>query len=817
MTLDFTEPLFLLSAQTGLSVAELQAQAAEGNPDVAGPQAVLKTGEPIPIVFCRRRAISSVQTGGAMVAPKMSEGSFSNDQNIKKIKANGAWYSVAVDEELYVKLLLVVSDGQIGSIQVRDIFYGNCRRGTYNQAYSARAGNWSPGNTIDNYIDHHVEPDSGGFYVLPNSPTLNEWYKINNSLYGRITSSAAGAFVEYFKTYIEHKMPTFCGTSGSYSELTTLSFEIILPGSTDWNKQISAFIRDGLQVTRIVDSTSGSSDNFADLAKYLMLQSGRLPSDLIDDASLAIAANFTHTNNFLFNGVLTQSQNLSDWLQKTSYNFLLRLTNTNGKFGLRPRLPYNTNYTIKTTAITPEFTFTEDHVLSDGFEIDYVSLEDREPVCIVAQWRQQPEADFGLVRTINVRYQGEAASGPFVSMDLSGYCVTENHAIKAATYKLATRKHVTHHLRLKVRERSYNSSLEVGDVVRVRLQRETSEGEIEYHDKVYEIARIEKTFGSLIKYDLTHFPIDSQGRSIVAQAVNSAVGAGNVINVGRSTHDCDTNSATSTAVAGTTTSSPGNPPPVSDTKHDITDGGQDSPYPGGTSNPVDPIDSQTSPSNTTLTRPTNTGYAGNPALYGDAISFNPGCPNARIEWYLIDTATGISELVSSGVAETFIVGQTAASFGKSVYGVGCCPDPSAPGGYSACTTSEQIPLGDEGASGCIQVSGGTGVLGYIDGNGNPSQFFLPSNNLFQTSRVAVAIKHTEVFYLVSSGKWYSRAWFEIDPACNGVTQITSTGLMMGATSNLTEEQARNHKWTLSTGFSAPYTPACPGGTCSGTI
>ena len=70
MTLEFTEPLFLLSAQTGLSVAELQAQAAEGNPDVSGPQAVLKTGEPIPIVFCRRRALNGVQTGGAMIAPK---------------------------------------------------------------------------------------------------------------------------------------------------------------------------------------------------------------------------------------------------------------------------------------------------------------------------------------------------------------------------------------------------------------------------------------------------------------------------------------------------------------------------------------------------------------------------------------------------------------------------------------------------------------------------------------------------------------------------------------------------------------------------
>ena len=99
MTLEFTEPLFLLSAQTGLSVAELQAQAAEGNPDVSGPQAVLKTGEPIPIVFCRRRALNGVQTGGAMIAPKASEGSFSNDVVINQLETSGTWTDVAVDED----------------------------------------------------------------------------------------------------------------------------------------------------------------------------------------------------------------------------------------------------------------------------------------------------------------------------------------------------------------------------------------------------------------------------------------------------------------------------------------------------------------------------------------------------------------------------------------------------------------------------------------------------------------------------------------------------------------------------------------------
>ena len=102
----------------------------------------------------------------------------------------------------------------------------------------------------------------------------------------------------------------------------------------------------------------GPSDNYVDLVKYLFQTNSRLADDLIDSTALTTAAKFVDANTFLFNGAITQSQNLLDWLQDTSVNFLVRVTNTNGKFGMQPRLPYNTDHTIKTTQVTPEFTFT---------------------------------------------------------------------------------------------------------------------------------------------------------------------------------------------------------------------------------------------------------------------------------------------------------------------------------------------------------------------------------------------------------------------------------------------------------------------------
>ncbi len=697
MSIRVQDPLFLLSAQTGLSVGELAASAAEGNPDINRPQEALKTGEPIPVIFCRRRN----SNGGVMIQPKMSEGSFANPLIEDTITLdNGVTLVKTPVQVTRIKYLLVLSEGNLPQLQVRDLFHGGCRRGTYNQAYNARAGTWDPGNFVDDHFDYIVQKNSNGVFDFNPYTDLStgQSARVANTIYYR---NSDGVYYINIK-YIEHVFPTFCGTSGTYSGLTTLSFEYEEQQSdTDKiNKGISAFVRGGLQVTRLVDGTTGPSDNYADLTKYLFQANNRLADDLIDNASLTIAANFTDANSFLFNGQITESQNLSDWLQRTSVNFLLRLSNSGGKFGLTPRLPYNTDYTIKTTQVSYEFCFTEDHIVDGGFEIEYISLEDREPVCFEVYWRQQPEADFGLVRTVQVRYTGEATNGPFVSIDMSNYCTSENHAVKVGAFRLAQRKFITHHLRLTVRERSYNATLVVGDLVRVRLRRETNEGDAQYHDKLYEINMIEKSFEGAIAYDLTHFPIDSQGRSLVAREVADAVGAGNTINVGRSTFSCDENSATATTLVGSSSGGGGsNQPGGNDTEVELdppSDGGgsgSDNPYPGDF-NDENEDDSSDDGLTDTLPQPQITGYTDTPTA-GDTLSIDPGCSNALIKWYKVDINTGQVTKISEGVGGSLTVTQALQQEGVRVYAEGCCPDPASISGYSACRKSNVVDVFDE--------------------------------------------------------------------------------------------------------------------------
>lgn len=670
MSIRVQDPLFLLAAQTGLSVGELSAKAAAGNPDVNKPQEALKTGEPIPILFARFRN----SAGGVMAQPKITEGYFANPV-IEEEYDYGSSTAIFVFQAFQIKYLYVLSEGELPLTQIRDIFFGTDRVGAYNQKYNGRAGTWNPGNAIDDHFTDVIATATNGvFNYNPFSLTQGQSAKLGNTVWYK------SSYALHQQSYKESSFPTFCGTSGSYSGLTTLSFEyqVTAGEKAKIDKSLSIFVRNGLQVTRLVDEVTGSSDNFVDLAKYLFQAGNRLADDLIDNTALTTAAKFTDANGFLFNGALTKSQNLLDWLQATSVNFLLRLSNSGGKFGLLPRLPYNTDHTIKTTQVTPEFTFTEAHIIDGGFEVEYISLEDREPVCFVVQWRQQPEADFGLVRTVEVRYTGEAASGPFVSIDLSNYCVSENHAVKVGAFRLAQRKHITHHLRLTVREGSYNSTLVVGDLVRVRLRRETSEGEVEFHDKLYEINRIEKTFSSTISYDLTHFPIDAQGRSIIAREVVDAAGAGNVIDVGRSTFDGDENSGTATTSVGTSSGGGGsNQPAAEDTEVDLTPDDGDEPYPDGENNPEDSLDESLD----------STDSLG-PAITGDNVEIptsDLAC-DGRVCFYREDKTTGertLKECVNKPISGPYQSSITTDDIDHYIVAIGQCPDPSDPSGFGS--------------------------------------------------------------------------------------------------------------------------------------
>jgi hypothetical protein len=619
MSIIGSDPLAFLTAQGGVVGTPLTEGGASGADNLDTQQQGAVIGEPIPIVFCRR--VDGV--GGVLISPPATEARFTDD----------------VSSNITASYHLVLSEGQIDSIQVRDVFQGACRVGSFTQTYNRRAGTFVPGNFIDN------------------TPNL--------------------------------RAPTYCGTSGTYSGLSTMAFSVTIPAGFDqWNRQVHAFIRGGIYVSRLLDSVTGPSNNVADLLLYLLRNSSRVPEAMIDTAtSFLAAATFTNANGFFFNGVVSESTNLRDWIGGTLQYFLLRQARIGGKEALKPLVPINSNGSIKTTAVTWAFTFTEEHIIPESFEIIYAPLADRKPFCATVLWRQQDDLGIPVMRNTEVRYTGTAIDGPFEQHDLSGFCSSENHAVKVGAYILSKRNHVTHRLQLGVRPDAFNPTLAAGDLVRVRLERVASTGAASLHDFLYEVDRIGKSLAGDVQLDLTHFPVDASYASVVAQEVNAATGSGLIVGTGLSAITCDINSFSDTSVPAETFT-PGSFPDYGSDLDAIDESGLDDPAISNPSESLIPTPSLTSD-----------GDINNPAG-GDTLTAPSICDGGEVIFYRVDPTVPGGKVIVAQATSTYTM--TINDVDKSVYAEVRCPDPSSPDGYGEPIRTAITPTISPG---CIDIPG----------------------------------------------------------------------------------------------------------------
>jgi hypothetical protein len=470
------DPFSLLGYQQGQISAPLENGAADGADNLDQPQRAITIGEPVPIVFGRR--VGAV--GGVFISPGATEARFEN----------------SLTNEVTAYYHLVLSEGELDPIQVRDVFQRSCRVGTHSQSYDRRAGSWLPGDFIVERVG-----------------------------------------------YDKPECPYYCGGGGVYDGLTTAGVQVTAPDGDDrWNRQWHFFIRGGMHVTRLLDSVTGASNNFADLAYWLLQRTSRVPASLIDVDALEAAAAFTQNTGLLFNGEIKESSNFEDFLANHARYFLLDKSKRNGKIGLRPLLQTTNANAISTDPVVPVTLFDESRIVPDSVEISYVPLAERKPFCALMLWRQQPSDDIGLIRTTEVRYSGTAPDGPYEQHDLSGFACSELHAVRVGAYALARRRYITHTLRFRARPSSTNQSLSRGDVVQVTLQRKASSAAAGVHNYFYEIDRIGKARNGELSFDLVHFPVDSTGRSLVARDVLAATPGGILLPTGKRPEvSCDTN------------------------------------------------------------------------------------------------------------------------------------------------------------------------------------------------------------------------------------------------------------------------------------
>jgi len=443
-------------AEAGRLPPPATAEAAAAQTPLNAPQQAMAIGQPIPVVFCRRRN----DAGGVLLFPKATEAAFSNTSTQQTARYH-----------------CVLGIGPMGSIQTRDFRVGACRVGSFSQNFNTRAGTWSPGNT--------ATPQAG--YQVPTFPTA-------------------------------------CGGGGDYQGLASLEFSNTTTGGTDdWRTGCNVFQRDGLTVTRLLDSTSGPSDNIADLILWAWQRSSRVPAAMIDTASLVAAARFCDVNGLLCNGEFTDSANLGDWALGILPYFLLRETKIGGKFGLRPLLPTNPDGTIDTSTIAPDWVLGESIIAPGSFSQDWSDAGTRLAPRLTMLWRQQSETDMPIVRSLEV---GLDRVGPAEQHDMSRFCVTELHAARAGTYLHGRRYLSTHTAAVTLIPGNQSGQISEGDIVVIRLPLVTGREADGLISDWYAVESVTSSADGSEALTLSHFPVDGQARSLLALQVAGAVAPG---------------------------------------------------------------------------------------------------------------------------------------------------------------------------------------------------------------------------------------------------------------------------------------------------
>lgn len=427
--------------------------------------------------------------GGVLLSPGATEARFENSLTNQ---VTASWH-------------LLLCEGQIDSIPVMDVFQGNCRVGNHTQTYDRRAGDWLPGNFIVQRVG----------YTIPECPRI-------------------------------------CGSVGTYPAASTLSFAVETPnGSTAWDRQVHLFIRGGMYVTRLIDDIIGPSSNFADLALWLLRNIGRVREELIDADGLLDAAVFLYANDFGCDCIISESESYEDLISKWAPYFLLRPSSRFGRRGLQPLLPLNAGGTIDTSPIVPVTTFTEDLIIPESFQIEYKSLSDRRPFIAQMLWRQQSEDDLGIVRTVEILYSSTSrADSASETHDMSEFCTSGQHAAMAGAHIVSSRVNSTHSIRFEARPQGHNRSVARGSIICVRLDRRTSGAGVSQHNYLYEVVSVGTTLTGQVLYECIHFPVDTEGRSIVALDVANVLYSCPPVDTTKTGPSCDADGgrATNTSI-----------------------------------------------------------------------------------------------------------------------------------------------------------------------------------------------------------------------------------------------------------------------------
>ena len=372
-------------------------------------------------------------------------------------------------------------------------------------------GRWKNENRNNTYSDSKKDESSTSIGTVKNTGVGDE-----------TISASLMSTCEYVVQTLE--WPDIPGgsyqTKGNYDDMTIFGIKsttdrLLQSEETNYIIQVHAFVNYGVYVDDVRnDSTAvASSNRYPDLVNYLMRNALKLDPTLIDMASLRLISNMNVKYKLHYNGVMQTTTSYQEWAFRTSPYFWSTPTQINGKYGLAPVVPLHSDGRVITEPIEPRFTFGVNDIIQGSYNMVMESSQERQDFCCVMVYRESSTLKVAQTRTIEVRYKGKALSGPYETHDMTEFCCDVNHACRAAMYILARRRYVTHTVSVTVNNRA--ALLNPGDVVRLDLRITGGTQNTNF----YQVDSISEGPDGLVSLAMTHFPVDAENRSLIANAI----------------------------------------------------------------------------------------------------------------------------------------------------------------------------------------------------------------------------------------------------------------------------------------------------------
>ena len=244
-------------------------------------------------------------------------------------------------------------------------------------------------------------------------------------------------------------------TKPTYDGMSTMALSIKSSNNINTVNQPRAWIPSGISVTRLLDGGIGPSNLFSDFVYYLLTSQlqgtgGSVPSELVDYDSLVATGGYLRANWLFFDGVLESASNLREYIYSVAPLLLCNFTIKNGRFGMMPALPVDSNNRISTGPIPIEQIFTAGNILEGSLAVQYIPAAQRKNFRAVVSYRTNIPNELPSQSAVVVEWADLGTSNlPEETIDLTAFCTNREQALLTARFALSGRRRVDHTISFK--------------------------------------------------------------------------------------------------------------------------------------------------------------------------------------------------------------------------------------------------------------------------------------------------------------------------------------------------------------------------------